>query len=280
MMSPADLRHLKSLFADLGQEVILLPDYSDTLDGPSWDSYLAMPPGGTSLKKIRIMGASKATVELGQAGNEPSAGIYLETNYGVPNHRLSWPVGVRASDIFFKTLEKLCGRPLPQARLQARGRLLDSYADAHKHVFNIKTVLYGEEDLVVAMAAFVREFGLIPVCCATGENSTTMEQRLRALIPDYEALGMTTMVNADFVEMEDYCRPLAPELMIGNSKGYKTARALGIPLVRVGFPIHDRIGGQRVLHVGYEGAQQLFDRIVNTLIEKKQEGSAVGYTYM
>ena len=40
-----------------------------------------------------------------------------------------------------------------------------------------------------------------------------------------------------------------------------------MPLVRVGFPIHDRIGGQRILHVGYRGTQQLFDRIVNALIE-------------
>jgi nitrogenase molybdenum-iron protein NifN len=50
--------------------------------------------------------------------------------------------------------------------------------------------------------------------------------------------------------------------------------------VRVGFPIHDRIGGPRLLHLGYEGAQALFDRIANTLIERRQGASAVGYTYM
>ena len=41
------------------------------------------------------------------------------------------------------------------------------------------------------------------------------------------------------------------------------SRKLGVPLVRVGFPIHDRIDGPRMLHVGYRGAQQLFDRIAN-----------------
>ena len=58
------------------------------------------------------------------------------------------------------------------------------------------------------------------------------------------------------------------------------ARQLGIPLIRVGFPIHDRIGGQRILHLGYRGAQQLFDRVVNALIEFKQQSSPVGYSYM
>ncbi len=66
---------------------------------------------------------------------------------------------------------------------------------------------------------------------------------------------------------------LKPDLLIGNSKGYGIARDLGIPLVRVGFPIHDRIGGQRILHLGYRGAQQLFDRIVNALLEYKQQTS-------
>jgi nitrogenase molybdenum-iron protein NifN len=50
--------------------------------------------------------------------------------------------------------------------------------------------------------------------------------------------------------------------------------------VRVGFPIHDRVGGQRILHLGYEGAQQLFDNIVNALMDAKQESSEVGYSYL
>ena len=75
-------------------------------------------------------------------------------------------------------------------------------------------------------------------------------------------------------------RPHRPDIVIGNSKGYYLARNLGVPLVRVGFPIHDRVGGQRILHVGYRGTQQLFDRIVNALIEAKQEDSPVGYSYI
>jgi uncharacterized Zn-finger protein len=51
-----------------------------------------------------------------------------------------------------------------------------------------------------------------------------------------------------------------------------------VPLIRVGFPIHDRIGGQRVLHLGYRGAQELYDRIVNALLEAKQDTSTIGYS--
>ena len=73
---------------------------------------------------------------------------------------------------------------------------------------------------------------------------------------------------------------LRPKMITGNSKGYAMARRLKTPLVRVGFPIHDRVGGPRVLHVGYKGAQQLFDRIVNTILASKQTESKIGYSYM
>ena len=65
--------------------------------------------------------------------------------------------------------------------------------------------------------------------------------------------------------------------MIGSSKGYPMARKLGKPLVRVGFPIHDRIGANRILHLGYRGANDLLDRITNTRIAAIQDGDPNGY---
>ena len=73
---------------------------------------------------------------------------------------------------------------------------------------------------------------------------------------------------------------LAPDLLIGHSKGYPLARKLEIPLIRVGFPIHDRMGGQRILHLGYRGTQALFDQVVNAILARKQSDSSVGYSYM
>ena len=44
------------------------------------------------------------------------------------------------------------------------------------------------------------------------------------------------------------------------------AASLNLPLIRVGFPVHDRVNGSRLLHLGYRGAQQLFDKIANIII--------------
>ena len=67
---------------------------------------------------------------------------------------------------------------------------------------------------------------------------------------------------------------------MGHSKGYHLAKRWKIPLIRVGFPIHDRFGGHRVLHLGYRGAQQLLDTIINAVLTKKQEDTPVGYGYL
>ena len=85
---------------------------------------------------------------------------------------------------------------------------------------------------------------------------------------------------ADFSAITIQAEKAKPDLIIGNSKGYAMARQLKVPLVRVGFPVHDRIDGARILHLGYRGTQQLFDRIVNGLMEQQQNLSPVGYSYI
>jgi len=84
----------------------------------------------------------------------------------------------------------------------------------------------------------------------------------------------------DFFDIAAEAAALAPDLMVGHSKGYRYAREWNVPLIRVGFPIHDRFGGQRLRHVAYGGAQAMFDRIVNAVLGRKQDVSPVGYGYL
>jgi nitrogenase molybdenum-iron protein NifN len=106
------------------------------------------------------------------------------------------------------------------------------------------------------------------------------ETLLREVVTDADTSGWVVLEGADHAQIAEQARRLKPDLLLGSSKGYPVARELGAPLVRVGFPIHDRIGGQRVLHLGYRGAQRLYDYIVNTLLERRQNDSGVGYSYL
>jgi len=77
------------------------------------------------------------------------------------------------------------------------------------------------------------------------------------------------MSDSDFSLIIDQCRKMAVNIAIGHSEGKILTERLGIPLVRYGFPIHDRMGGQRLLSAGYQGSLAFLDRITNTLLENK-----------
>lgn len=280
MVSPADLRYLKELLRDFGLEAILLPDYSSTLDGPIWSEYQRIPSGGTPIEAIRRMGSARATIEFGSTvGRSNSAGALLEERFGVPRYALPMPMGVTQTDKLIDVLSELAGVPLSTIHEEQRGRLIDSYVDAHKHVFGKRALLYGEHDLVVGLASLLAEVGIVPALCASGGKSGCLREEILAIEPDVSD-DITTIEGADFSEIETLAGKQHFDVAVGNSKGYGLSRRLQIPLIRVGFPIHDRVDGPRVLHIGYRGAQELFDRIVNAVIATAQDASPVGYSYM
>ncbi len=280
MVSAADLRYLKECLADFGLAASVLPDYSETLDGPSWAEYEKLSSGGTSLDDIRALGAARLSVTFGrtQAG-KASAGAWLEESCRVPHRVIGLPIGIRASDVFFDLLAEAARCAVPERHVRERGRLVDALVDGHKYVAGKRAVVYGEEDLVIGLASFLCEIGIEPVVCASGGRSGAFTHAMREAVPELPE-SCTIASGVDFVDIADAAAAAQPDLIVGHSKGYRLARSLGVPLVRVGFPIHDRVGGQRLLHLGYRGAQQLFDTVVNTLMAYKQEASDVGYSYL
>ena len=280
MASPADIRFLKDVIADFGAGSTVLPDYSETLDGGSWTNFHRIPPGGTKIEDIAAMPDAKATIEFGSTLNfSKTAGAMLNEKFDVPHYTMPLPIGIKNTDRFFNALEQITGRTLPDKYLSQRGRLQDAYIDAHKYAFGNKAIVYGEEDLVVAMATFLAEIGVIPALCASGAKSGTLEKAIHQAVPQMKD-KITVVDGKDFIEIEQYAAQIKPDLIVGNSKGFTLSRKIGVPLVRVGFPIHDRVGGARIRVMGYCGTEQLFDRVINTIIEKRQQDSPVGYTYM
>jgi len=281
MLSPADFRHIKEIFTDFKADYIMLPDYSETLDGPCWSHYQKIPDGGTSIKDIENMGSSLASIEFGKIlAEDKSAGKLLEEQFKVPCYSLGIPIGINETDAFFSALKDITQKPVPKKYIKERARLIDAYADGHKYVFEKRAVVYGEEDLVVGLCSFLTEIGVIPVVCASGGKSGNLRKKLVEILPHSQLADIKIIEGADFIEIGKQAKEMDPDFLIGNSKGYKIARELKKPLIRAGFPIHDRLGGARILHVGYKGAQQLFDAVSNTIIASAQDSSNVGYMYM
>jgi nitrogenase molybdenum-iron protein NifN len=276
IVSPADLRHLREMADAYRLTPTILPDYSETLDGVILDHYCPLPTGGTRSEDIAEMPRAKATLDLTLTGKAPRASTVLAER-GSETEILGLPIGVRSCDAFCESLAKISGAAMPSWLENERGRLLDAYADGHKYVFGKRVALYGDPELVAGLSGFLAEIGARPVLCATGARNRALQAALVDLPP---GAVEEVLEDTDFGAIEAACARLKPELLIGSSKGYRVARALDIPLLRVGFPIHDRLGAGRLLHVGYRGTMQLFDSVVNTLLEAKQSSSPIGFSYL
>jgi len=280
MVSPADIRYLHEILRAFHMRYILFPDYSETLDGGSWDDYLRLPPGGTPIRQMQKLGDAAALVTFTACMPDANLpGAALQKKFASERFEMPFSIGIEATDKLMKLLSDLAGLSIPAAIKAERARLIDAYVDGHKITSGKRVAVYGDAEMVIAMTVFLREIGLIPVLCAAGGNAPGFEKALRKNV---EGLPEDIIIHdgVDFADIEEIVCKTKPDLMVGSSKGYPTSRRLNIPLMRVGFPVHDRIGGQRILHLGYRGAQQLFDSISNLIIEHNQNESPVGYAYM
>ena len=274
-MSPADVRSIKKMCQMFGLDVICLPDLSENLDDVYQDTYHRLPEHGTPIEDIQKMAGAVCTIELRNIDVKKSPGKYLEETYHVPYIRVNAPVGLRDTDEFLNALSRVSKQAIPEESDKERGRYLDAMIDSHKYNSEGRATVFGEPDFIISTVRLCEENGIMPIVVATGsvfpELASYVEPAIqevgkRYLVDDYEVID-----DADFTKIEELSQRLNANLLIGNSDGGRMEEQLEIPLIRRGFPIHDRVGGQRLRMVGYEGSLSFLDEITNALIARTEQ---------
>jgi nitrogenase molybdenum-iron protein NifN len=139
-------------------------------------------------------------------------------------------------------------------------------------------VVFGDEDTAIALALFLAEIGVAPVLVASGGTGALAGSAVAAY-PQLKGFDAAFLPDTDFGRLGEAASQVQPTLLVGHSKGAKLARELDLPLVRVGFPVHDRFGAGRLSCMGYAGTHRLFDDVVNSILADRQAKSSVGYFY-
>lgn len=276
-LSPEDTRHLKELLDSFFIDAILLPDLSETLDGIHGKSYSRLPEGGTSIADVAQMAGARHTIEItSDFAGTPSVAEYLYEAYQVPFAKCNLPYGLRDTDRLIEILSEVSGYNVPERIKKTRGRYLDAMIDAHKYTGEVRAAIYGEPDFVYSMVRMCSENGIMPLITATGTRCSGLKEAITMEIKKtadaYFVDEFKILDDVDFKTIEDYAREMGVNLLLGNSDGRRMAEKLGVELVRRGFPIHDRLGGQRLRLLGYEGALTVLDDISNAILSEKENG--------
>lgn len=268
-VNPADIRHLKQLLDAFGLTYNMVPDISQALDMPYAKQYERLCGEGTPLADLRSMAGAAATIEFGVVqGDALSAGKYLKDTFGIPLHTLPIPIGLGNTDKLMAVLSELSGKPVPAELKLARGRLLDAMVDSHKYNGEAKTCLYGDPDMVYAISSLCYENGAFPRVIATGSNSKALTEMLAASVAE-SSIKPVILNDTDFLTIEKHIAETGANIMIGSSDGRRIEERRDVGLVRIGFPIHDRMGAQREIFIGYYGTCRLLDNITNMVLERK-----------
>jgi nitrogenase molybdenum-iron protein NifN len=268
-ISPADIREIKRILGLMGIEYTLIPDYSVTLDRPYRGKYQKIPPGGTRTDDIARMPGAPVTIQFGLTCPDVlSPGLLLKEHFGVPLVNLPLPIGIEAIDQFIEALRGLTRGSLPDQLMLERGWLLDAMADSHKYNSEGRPVIYGEPELVYAFTRACTENGAPPVVVASGTKNSRLAELLVPVFADIDDKPVL-LEETDFAAIDEAAARAGVNIAVGHSGGKFLTERRGIPVVRAGFPIHDRTGGQRILSVGYTGTLAFLDRFTNTLLEAK-----------
>lgn len=249
-LTPGDVDELRCLIESFGLAPIMLPDLAGALDGHIPDTFLPTTLGGTRLDAIRAMGRSVVTLAIGQ--HTFAAAQALRARTGVPVRQFDRVSGLRAVDDLVRALMEISGRQ-PAARVKReRSRLQDAMLDAHFHLGGRKVALAAEPDLLATLAHLVADLGVqVAVAVAPSES------------PVLERLPCADVQVGDLDDFERLARERGAELLVTHAHGRQASARTGIPLLRAGLPIFDRIGSQHVVTAGYRGSRERLTEIAN-----------------
>jgi nitrogenase molybdenum-iron protein beta chain len=263
-VEPSDMAEVKRICNLMNLKSVLFPDTSGVLNGPQNGKYEMYPRGGTTIEELKSTGSSMATVALGPMASSLGA-KQLDTKCKVPCHILELPIGIRGTDNFVNLLRTL-GGSIPEEIEFERGQAVDVITDMQQYFFGKKVGLIGDPDHLVALAGFLTDIGMDVRHVISGTQGKKLAKRV------HEAIGSDS---ANVKDMSDYfyfhqlIRNEPVDLIMGNSYAKHIARDEDIPLVRMGFPIYDRIGHQYFPIVGYRGALHLMEKILSALMDRQ-----------
>ena len=254
-LTPGDVEHIKELIEAFGLRPLVLPDIGDSLDGHLTEMESSpLTVGGTPVSDIASMGESIATLVLGNSLFD--AADVLKAQTGVPDHRFDCLMGLEAVDSFVAALADISGKPVPEKIERQRAQLQDAMVDVHFMLGFARVAIAADADLLYGFSRLVTEMGCEVVAAVAPARANILESVLA------EQVGI-----GDLEDLEIAAKRKGAQLVISNSHAVETARRLGVPLLRAGFPQYDLLGGYQRLWVGYRGTRQSLFDLANLLVE-------------
>ncbi|MEM9350869.1 MAG: ferredoxin:protochlorophyllide reductase (ATP-dependent) subunit B [Pseudomonadota bacterium] len=191
---------------------------------------------------------------------------WMERELGMPFTK-TVPIGVSATREFIAEVAALTGATeMPdesRLRLPWWSSSVDSNYLTGKRVF-----IFGDGTHVRASTRIAREemgFEVVGIGCYNREMARDIRELAREI-------DVPCFITDDYLEVEQACMDLAPEMILGTQMERHIGKRLGIPCAVISAPVHVQDFPARYSPMmGFEGANVIFDTWVHPLVMGLEE---------
>jgi len=253
-LTPAEIEELVRMVRAFGLEPLVLPDLSGSLDGHVSGNWSGTSLGGTPVDRIALAARSVCTLAIGEQMR--GAARIIENRAMVPAQVFPVLTGLKSVDGFVRALMEMSGTPEPPPSIRRdRARLMDAMLDAHFFTGGLRVAIAADPDLMFGVGSALAAMGAEIVAAVTTSQAG----------PVIGQMPCESVILGDLGDFERAARAGQAQILLTHSHGRHAAHALHLPLLRVGFPVFDRIGAQDACRVGYRGSRAFLYEIANAV---------------
>jgi len=254
-VTAADIEELRDLVEAFGLHACVVPDIGGSLDGHVGETWSGSTNGGASLTDVRDLARGRLTIAVGES-MRPAAEL-LEQRAGVPFRLYPTLTGLQATDRLVRALMDITGRKEPPARVKRwRSQLVDALLDGHFHLQGKRVAIAADPDLLFSLSQLYAGLG----ATVTVAVSSVEKAKILGFVP------APAVHVGDIGLLEDLAAGHGADLLVTTAHGRQAADRLGLPLLRAGFPIFDRLGPAHLCRIGYRGTRAAIVEAANTLL--------------
>ncbi|RWX04759.1 nitrogenase iron-molybdenum cofactor biosynthesis protein NifN [Rhizobium leguminosarum] len=245
----ADVEHLREMVESFGLTPLILPDLSGGPDEALRDRWIPIARGGAKVEHIRDLGAATQCIAIGEQMRRPAEALQGLT--GLPYVMFGSLTGLSNADRFAWLLAAISRDNAPKAVRRGRVQLQEAMLSGHFHFVGRKVAIACEPDQLLQFAQLFIGMGAVITAAVT----TTGYSKALQIVPT------DTVKVGDLGDLEQLAADA--DLLVTHSHGRQAAERLAVPLMRVGFPVFDRIGSQHKLSILYRGTRDMIFEVAN-----------------
>ncbi|WP_250647476.1 nitrogenase component 1 [Frigidibacter mobilis] len=203
---------------------------------------------------MALAARSVCTLAIGEQMR--GAARIIENRAMVPAQVFPVLTGLKPVDGFVRALMEMSGTPEPPPSIRRdRARLMDAMLDSHFFTGGLRVAIAADPDLMFGLGSALAAMGAEIVAAVTTSQAG----------PVIGQMPCESVILGDLGDFERAARAGQAQILLTHSHGRHAAHALHLPLLRVGFPVFDRIGAQDACRVGYRGSRAFLYEIANAV---------------